>query len=82
MRQNIVSHRSACIFHERERWHAEALAGGAVNGSHFFRSHDFHKRQCSVASSVKIRSDPFAFADHSLTFDRVGSSQPQITFFD
>src|ERR1700685_2862384 len=35
MRQNIVSHRSTSIFHERERWHAEALAGGAVNGSHF-----------------------------------------------
>src|SRR5580700_9304251 len=48
MRQNVISNRGARILHERERWHAEALAGGAVNGSHFFCTNDFHKK--AVAS--------------------------------
>ena len=42
MREHMLRHGRPGIFHQRKRRHAEALAGGAVDGAHFRRSHNFH----------------------------------------
>ena len=42
MRQNMLRHRGPGVFHQRQGWHAEALAGRAVDGAHFCRGYDFH----------------------------------------
>ncbi len=47
MREHIIRHGRARILHQRERRHAEALAGGAINGSHLFCGNDFHKTSVS-----------------------------------
>ena len=42
MRENVLGNRRPGVFHQRKRRHAEALAGGTVNGPHFRRSDDLH----------------------------------------
>ena len=42
MREHIIRDGCAGIFHQRERRHAEALAGGAIDGSHFRRADNLH----------------------------------------
>ena len=44
MLQHIFRDGRAGIFHQRKRRHAEALAGGAVNPSHFFCADNLHNR--------------------------------------
>src|ERR1700735_3204445 len=42
MQEHIIRDGCARIFHQRERRHAEALAGSAINSSHFGRADNLH----------------------------------------
>src|ERR1700758_148050 len=51
LREHELGHRGSGIFHQRERMHAETLAGGAIDLAHLGRAHDFHVRDAAISST-------------------------------
>src|SRR5438045_7694007 len=61
----MVRDRAARVLHQGERRDAKALASGAIDGTHFFRTYNFHDGEAVCSSCRNWAGSPMAIRQSS-----------------